>query len=461
MNRDGSGKSDSPPHPRAPAILEELLDRTRQPTLSELKDNWRCHVCHDPWMTGETPELPIKLACGHIVGAGCMMRWLNPLTVQGNNSCSICRAPILRSWNKNGFRAATAHPVPIPRAAVPSNNDLTVTVEALRRAFQSAMGDFVHLNRTNAHEQLHTVVSRAAQIPAANITQNMIQRPTAVIEESYTGAAGMFETAEAENAERERLIRERIQAEARRHLWLQFCEGVVSEVEAASDERFGALARVAREIVNLRDIETFLEVRRFDGEPARRILRTFPSLHTKLVLRLGSLEPIPGINIQSYLRLEHNLGPAIDFNNLHAACWCIRLCERVEGDVGDEVIDPITGVPMPQEEDNRVAVNQNGALVALTMHTTRSDVVSFPAAATSRSNSGPTMGTAPPNTGALGEHHAVLAGLRANVMRAEELRGEQDIADNLLDGRDSTERATDRVDAALRRGSVSGDPNGP
>ena len=216
----------------------------------------------------------------------------------------------MNSWNPNDFPAATAPPIPA-RPVYPDDEDLAV---------------FLHSMQVSDHDDGALAVTHSTVLtPAVNIVNNIIRRPAAEVEESYAGAATMFDTAEAENAERERLMQERNPAERRRRLWLQFVEGVVREVEMASDQRFQQLAPVAREIIDLRGLETFLEVRRLGGEPARRILRTFPRLHTELVLRLDSLRPIPNINIDSYLRLEHNLGQNVDFVDLHAACWSIRL----------------------------------------------------------------------------------------------------------------------------------------
>ena len=99
MDHNASTQIKPIPLSRAKDILAELLNHTRQPMLSEVKDG-QCDVCHEPWLTGQYPELPIKIPCGHIVGAGCILRWLSPLTANTKNSCPTCRAPILSLWNK-------------------------------------------------------------------------------------------------------------------------------------------------------------------------------------------------------------------------------------------------------------------------------------------------------------------------------------------------------------------------
>jgi len=328
----------------------------------------------------------------------------------------------MSSWNPNDFRAATAPPIPA-RPFYPDDQDLAL---------------LLHSMQVNDHDDgALTVTLPTVHTPAEDIANNVIRRPAAEVEESYAGAATMFDTAEAENAERERLRQERNLAERRRRLWLQFVEGVVREVEMASDQRSQQLAPVAREIIDLRGLETFLEVRRLDGESARRILRTFPRLHTELVLRLGSFRPIPNISIESYLRVEHNLGQNVDFANLHAACWSIRLFERViqespaEAELGDEIFDVTTGARMVQGEDHGESFNHTGAIESLTRHSTRNldgPTVRVP---TSRSDSDTTVGILSADSGTFSEHGAALAGLRDDGLRAEEMRREREIEDCL------------------------------
>ena len=68
-------------------LLGQFLDKTRQPLMSELKDDMECHICYQPLLTGDYPEFAVKLNCGHLVGSVCILKWLKPLSREGRNSC--------------------------------------------------------------------------------------------------------------------------------------------------------------------------------------------------------------------------------------------------------------------------------------------------------------------------------------------------------------------------------------
>lgn len=185
-----SDGNNTPPHPRVPAILEEILNRTRQPLITEIKD-WACSVCHEPYMTGEAPELPLILPCGHIVGNACIMKWLNPLSVQRSNTCGECRAPILRSWNKNDFRTAGSAPPPEAWQQIGAGIHF---VTVFTRDLMPAMRLRYHDNGRGVH---------AVQNLAVEAAQTGGQEPTAAFEEfmaedSMTQDANVDEITERE-----------------------------------------------------------------------------------------------------------------------------------------------------------------------------------------------------------------------------------------------------------------------
>ncbi|MCJ1456956.1 hypothetical protein MMC28_007322 [Mycoblastus sanguinarius] len=107
MSHNAWGNHPLRPQTLVEALLLQILNMTRQPLLSELKGDLSCHICHERFLTGEAPEVPVKLPCGHICGIGCILKWLSPLSPTGNNSCPECRKPIFVSWNREDFGQAS------------------------------------------------------------------------------------------------------------------------------------------------------------------------------------------------------------------------------------------------------------------------------------------------------------------------------------------------------------------
>ncbi|KAL9639279.1 MAG: hypothetical protein Q9164_001025 [Protoblastenia rupestris] len=61
-------------------------------------DNRTCFICLEQYLSGDSPEFPITLRCGHTIGAQCFWTWFAPWTRQHHGSCPICRANIVREW---------------------------------------------------------------------------------------------------------------------------------------------------------------------------------------------------------------------------------------------------------------------------------------------------------------------------------------------------------------------------
>ena len=86
-------------------VLEGLLSHLTIPDVDSLKNENKCHVCLETFLTGTNPELPIKLQCGHICGSICIIRWLAPQRTRPvDKNCPICRRPIFgiecaSEWN--------------------------------------------------------------------------------------------------------------------------------------------------------------------------------------------------------------------------------------------------------------------------------------------------------------------------------------------------------------------------
>ena len=76
-------------------LLEGLISHFTIPDAEYLEDDIKCHVCLEPFLTGDSPELPIKLPCKHVVGSVCILRWLGPQKAQlREKNCPICRKAI-------------------------------------------------------------------------------------------------------------------------------------------------------------------------------------------------------------------------------------------------------------------------------------------------------------------------------------------------------------------------------
>ena len=108
---------------RHETTLKQCLRAMTIPTWDELRDVTSCVICHEAFLTGDSPEVPVKLPCSHIVGAQCLMRWLSPLARNGNwmnNSCPMCRARILGERCREPVQQIPVHVSP-PRQPEPEN----------------------------------------------------------------------------------------------------------------------------------------------------------------------------------------------------------------------------------------------------------------------------------------------------------------------------------------------------
>lgn len=90
---------------QAAVLLNSFLAKTRRPLASELGDDMSCTICSEPFLRGSNPEVPVRLDCGHIFGMNCILKWLSPVSRNGNNSCPNCRHPVFDDWDKMDFPA--------------------------------------------------------------------------------------------------------------------------------------------------------------------------------------------------------------------------------------------------------------------------------------------------------------------------------------------------------------------
>ena len=118
-----------------------------------------------------------------------------------------------------------------------------------------------------------------------------------------------------------------IEAMCRKHLWLQFCEGIVKVVESSEDPFMEAI--IADKVVRLRDIEEFRHLRAQQPQLADAIARCFPRLHAEFVFRVRTLTPMSHIEIDALLDLEQDLGPKCDASVVHSTNFVNRLRQSI------------------------------------------------------------------------------------------------------------------------------------
>ncbi len=146
-------------------------------------------------------------------------------------------------------------------------------------------------------------------------------------EDTIDSVAAMFTAAEDEHS------RQRQQAatnERKRCMWIQFCEGIVRIIEESDDSTAFTNHDLALTIINMKDLDEFMTERARESPTWRRILQTFPGLHTEMVIRFSDFRPLPSVNIENRMKLESLLtSTTFDKAMLHKARWYTRLSERL------------------------------------------------------------------------------------------------------------------------------------
>ena len=85
----------SPPSVPIVGAGTNFVDRLPDISLNDLHvDSRTCLICIESYGRTETPENPVRLPCGHVVGRSCISRWLTT-----SNSCPLCRR-VLFSRNR-------------------------------------------------------------------------------------------------------------------------------------------------------------------------------------------------------------------------------------------------------------------------------------------------------------------------------------------------------------------------
>ena len=166
----------------------------------------------------------------------------------------------------------------------------------------------------------------AAQRPAvaASPASAEVTRPVA---DEDDGVRAMSNAAEVDYdlQQQQEVTRER-----KRHMWMQFCEGVVRNIEQSDDSIAFANHDIALAIINMKGLDEFMAERAAESPTWHRILRTFVVLHVEMVTRFDDFRPLPSVNIDHRLELERMLTSArFNRETLHRARWYTRLSERL------------------------------------------------------------------------------------------------------------------------------------
>ena len=94
-NRDPNALAldDSTPEPAAIAFLQSLISID----LDELSlEDRNCSICTDPYLSGELPEIPLQLPCGHTFGKECLFQWMSQIGSATHTNCPVCRSVHVR-----------------------------------------------------------------------------------------------------------------------------------------------------------------------------------------------------------------------------------------------------------------------------------------------------------------------------------------------------------------------------
>ena len=145
--------------------------------------------------------------------------------------------------------------------------------------------------------------------------------------EDDNGVASLFTAAENQHD-----LQRQQEATTKRkhHMWMQFCEGVVRRVEQSTDSAALANHDLALTIINMENLDEFIAERANESPTWRRILQTFPRLHTEMVTRFDDFRPLASVNISHRIELERLLSPThFTMTSVHKARWLTRLSERL------------------------------------------------------------------------------------------------------------------------------------
>ena len=176
------------------------------------------------------------------------------------------------------------------------------------------------------HETLEAARRVIAQREAVAVTRAPVEAARVALEDD-NGIASLFTAAENQH---DLQRQQEVTNKRKRHMWMQFCEGVVCRIEQSIDSTALANHDLALTIINMEGLDEFIAERASESPTWRRILQTFPRLHTEMVTRFNDFRPLTSVNIDHRIELERLLS-STQFNMtiMHKARWYTRLSERL------------------------------------------------------------------------------------------------------------------------------------
>ena len=305
-----------------------------------------CPVCQEPYLSGETPEVPVRLRCGHTIGQGCILKWVNPLEItESTNTCPICRTPVVNPMITPESMSAIRSMVPevgfgevyLPQDEPSANAENAVSQEALIGNFADNEFDALHGDELDAmliglipemnitpDESGANEAEASPSVSPLTITENHASDD----EEHGTGAIGVNpNTDTAINVQpviNDRVIDQRL-------FWLQFCEGIIRVAERADKPFMTAI--LAQDIILLHSVEDYKRYRESRPADARLIEEHFPSMQAEFDQKVGTSVSLHGIDISSLIEQEQNWDPELDVASLHTEAFRTRLYRSYFGSI--------------------------------------------------------------------------------------------------------------------------------
>ena len=232
----------------------------------------------------------------------------------------MCRQSIIEDWNRGPEHDVLEGAGGIQVQTPPTYSNGPISAERMR-------GDFLRLAQHYERSREATPERLASLLQPRGVDTEHVRLQRAM----YV------------NRDRARL--QRVLDEANRRLWIKFCEGAVRIVEGSGYLNTSERLPVARLVLSIHSYEAFMRIRAEDPATHQRILRTFPSLHTELVVN----HDIPSVDFASFTEAEQTWLPRTDFFRCHAYGWNVRLeqhghristeyplGQRMNEDFGDE-----------------------------------------------------------------------------------------------------------------------------
>lgn len=104
-----------------PSPAYHLVDLGSSAPAAEEEDLPSCSICQEPYDTGDKPEIPLTLPCGHTFGSLCISQWLHVHTRR--NGCPMCRAKFFRD-RETVSPAQSAQVVNVLPPSVPRSQEI-------------------------------------------------------------------------------------------------------------------------------------------------------------------------------------------------------------------------------------------------------------------------------------------------------------------------------------------------